>query len=274
MSDQAQMEAAQAKGIQVLCVILNISLEDKGWCNERETYAPRSDLPYSCRSHTLLTKCLGGTISRIPRPISRTSSHLSSNPASKSSGEPASETNVHHNHSLYKTFYQDLKSAFKAFHATHPNETSGIIHISSRYFEVCWTLDDPYEHDTLYGRVAVFHDELPLTLMMSEGREISVVKVGMIDRFPMSGALLYYCDNDDMLYFFPIEGLEDEPKHSCRHLYEFGRFREILNEFPWFILALVDIGILKRFCVEYQMPYPNMAIYTQSISIASSLHHL
>ena len=114
----------------------------------------------------------------------------------------------------------------------HPYEKKGIIHLSSRYFEVCWTLNDPYEHDTLYGRVAVFRNELPLTLMMCDGREISVVKVGMVNYFPLDGALLYYCDDDDMLYFFPVEGLEDEPEGSCRQLYEFRRFSEIIDEFP------------------------------------------
>ena len=114
----------------------------------------------------------------------------------------------------------------------HPNEKTGIIHLSSWYFGVCWTLNDPYEHNPLYGRVAVFHYELPLTIMMCDGRKVSVVEIGMVHRFPLDGALLYYCDDNDMLYFFPLEGLEDEPERPYRQLYEFRRFREMMNEFP------------------------------------------
>ena len=73
----------------------------------------------------------------------------------------------------------------------HPdNEKEGILYLSSRYFEICWTLNDPYKHDPFYGRVAVLHDELPLTLMMCYGREVGVVEVGIVDKFPLDGILL------------------------------------------------------------------------------------
>ena len=201
----------------------------------------------------LLTKCSEGSLSRIPRPISGTSKHLhailSSSAVSKSSDGPAHQTNIQQNNSLYKTFYQDLKTAFESFHAMHPNEKKGIIHLSSRYFELCWTLDGPYEHDTLYGRVEVLHDQFSLTQMMCDDRKVSVVEVGMVYDFPLDGALLYYCNDDDMLYFFPIEGLENESQGSCRHLYKFRRFSEMMDEFPWFILAFVCVELksfLKR----------------------------
>lgn len=69
---------------------------------------------------------------------------------------------------------------------------------------------------------------------MCDGRELIVVKVGIVHRFPMSGALLYYCGDDDMLYFFAMEELEDEREHERpgRHLYEFRRFGKMMDEFP------------------------------------------
>lgn len=132
---------------------------------------------------------------------------------------------------ILKTYYQDLKTAFAVFRSHHPNEHTGTLYLKSRYHHVCWTQDDPYDHEAHYGEAAILDDQVEFEIVNFKGKVISVVEIGRVFGFPLDGSILYYCGDNDMVYFFTFEGLENEPKGQRRKVLEFRRFSDILKEF-------------------------------------------
>ena len=101
-------------------------------------------------------------------------------------------------------FYEDLKAAFQKFRYARPYANIGTLHLEPQRFDVCWTVSDPqYPDRPRYGEVLVFNEDNPLMLVNCEGDLVSAVRIGLMTDFPMDGSFLYYCPENDMIYFHP-----------------------------------------------------------------------
>jgi len=96
---------------------------------------------------------------------------------------------------------------------------------------VCWTKNDPYDHEEHYGEAAILDDQVEFEIVEFKGKIISVVEIGRVFGFPLDRSILCYCGDNDMVYFFTFEGLENEPPGQRRKVFEFRRFSDILKEF-------------------------------------------
>jgi hypothetical protein len=120
-----------------------------------------------------------------------------------------------------------LKTAFEEFHSTN-NEATYAINLGSRFHNIYWTKDDPHEHGIRSGYVRIVNDRAPL---VDVGKEITVVKIGKIMGFPLDGSLLFYCGDNDIVYYLCLEAFKDETQGERWSVFEFRKFSEILKEF-------------------------------------------
>jgi hypothetical protein len=133
-------------------------------------------------------------------------------------------------------FYKDLKAAFQKFRSFHPYADIGILYLKPQRFRVCWTVSDPnYPYVPRYGEVLVFSEDNPLELVDCEGDFVSAVRIGLMTGYPMDGSYLYYCPENDMVYYYPLEALETEGRNSDPpRVFAFRRFIDLLGEFAEF----------------------------------------
>jgi hypothetical protein len=81
----------------------------------------------------------------------------------------------------------------------------------------------------------------------------SVVDIGRIFGFPLDGSILYYCGDNDIVYVFSFEVLENEPKGQRRSVLEFrgicqGLWRMVsLRGLAWHRIWYFR-GFLYNFC--------------------------
>lgn len=126
-------------------------------------------------------------------------------------------------------FYEDLTTAFK----NHSVSGEKSIKMSPRTFSVCWTKLDPGSLIPIWGEIEIESDNLHL--MTVEGIEdkqiLVVVEVGIMDDFPGTKAVVYYCYANDMLYYYPFEGFSVDSKRPRFQVYPYRRFGELAEEF-------------------------------------------
>lgn len=130
-------------------------------------------------------------------------------------------------------FYEDLKAAFQKYRYDRPYADIGTLHLKPQRFNVCWTVSDPqYPDRPRYGEVRVFNEDNPLVIVDCDGDLVSAVEIGLMTGFPMDGSFLYYCPENEMVYYYPWEALETVGKDSCPpEVFAFRRFNDLLGEF-------------------------------------------
>ena len=127
--------------------------------------------------------------------------------------------------------YDDLKTAFKNHNADDNHLTT--IKISARTFVICWTKSDSWINESIWGEIEIENDSLDL--MMVDGvvdkQTHWVVRLGMMDKFPLTRAVVYYSYGNDMLYYYPIEGFAIDPKRPRFQVYPYRPLGELVEEF-------------------------------------------
>lgn len=110
---------------------------------------------------------------------------------------------------LFSAFYKDLVAAFKALQNSEepPSKQKTKIKITPRTFDVCWTKSDPYERRPVWGKVVMEAERMSLTRVEDQeaGTLISALHVGGMADYPLSTASVYYCYDNDMIYFYLAE---------------------------------------------------------------------
>lgn len=99
---------------------------------------------------------------------------------------------------------------------------------------MCWTRDDPGEHQPLWGEVNIEKDEMELMTLEDRrhpGRLLQAVPLGVMNGFPISDADVYYCYDEDMIYYYPDEARLIDPRRPYFLVYSFRTFREMVTEF-------------------------------------------
>jgi hypothetical protein len=133
---------------------------------------------------------------------------------------------------LLAIFYQDLKDAFNRRRSIphHPDKIDSIS-IKPRSFQVWWGKEEPYYHNPRPGKVVVPAKEIPLSVLDHKGKLFDAVRIGYLFAYPAEGSGMYYCPDDDMVYYLPDEALDDNWRGRPYRVYPFGTFSEILAEF-------------------------------------------
>jgi hypothetical protein len=152
-------------------------------------------------------------------------------PSVPSSGETTELTSIElpETQTLFPKFCQDLKNAFESFRSEYPCAYFGRLNLKRQVFPVCWIKFHESEEGPLYGLATIVEDEPRLELLKGRNGYFSAVSIGLLDNYPEDGGFLYYGD-DGMVYHFPYEGLENEPR-GIRYVYAFRRLDEIMAEF-------------------------------------------
>ena len=128
-------------------------------------------------------------------------------------------------------FYENLKSAYK-LHQKEGAESS-TIRLKTCTFDVCWTKSDPAENEPLWGEISIENEKVDLMTVKDRkhGHLLRVVHLGIMNDFPISDAEVYYCPDNDMIYYYPNEAyLIDRPApHFLVHT--FRSFGSMVTEF-------------------------------------------
>lgn len=133
-------------------------------------------------------------------------------------------------------FYNEIQVAFKKFKTTPPYPNAGTLRLTFRNFRVCWTISDLYERNhAKYGNVEIFDEDAPLELVECNKDLVRAVRIGVIDIFPLDGVSLFYCPENDMVYYYSAESLDDdfEEGRDVRaplRVFPFGRLKNLMAE--------------------------------------------
>jgi hypothetical protein len=124
-----------------------------------------------------------------------------------------------------------LKTAFKNHGADDNHMTT--IKISARTFVIYWTKCDSWIVEPIWGEIEIENDSLDLMRVdnVVDKQTHSVVRLGKMDNFPCTGAVVYYSYANDMLYLYPFEGFAVDPKRPRFQVYPYRPLGELVEEF-------------------------------------------
>lgn len=131
---------------------------------------------------------------------------------------------------LLITLYDDLQTSF-AFHKNHDCKGKKI-HLSPRIQDVRWTRCGP-EGDVLWGNVDIGEGELELMTVEDRATQqtLKAIRLGVFNGFPLTNSIVFYCCEDDMIYFYPFEGYTLDKPSPYHLVYPFRRFVTMVDEF-------------------------------------------
>ena len=198
-------------------LLIESGLHDK-WMTENSEYSPGRAIIHGMESVEPVPKRSVFAKSRIPRLVE------AADDLSDKSKSPRRQP-------LLSAFYDDLRASFELSRLS--DDSPGFIKITPRTFDVCWTRNSPGDYFPLWGNVKIKEKELEL--VMVEDCElhslVQAVRLGIMDGFPLSDSSVYYCFDDDMIYYYPTESYYTGPCRLHFSVYSFRRFGDLVAEF-------------------------------------------
>ena len=86
----------------------------------------------------------------------------------------------------------------------------------------------------LWGDVKIKEEELDLEIVEDyshPGETFKAIYVGFMDGFPLSDSSVYYCYDDDTIYYYPTESYYTGPPTPYKFVYRFRPFKMMVDEF-------------------------------------------
>jgi hypothetical protein len=126
--------------------------------------------------------------------------------------------------------YNDLQTAFQLHKDHDPHGKT--INITPRIMDVAW-IKDEFQCDVIWGMINIETNEVPLMILEEYGtkKRLQAVHIGALSQFPMSSSTLYYCYDDDMIYYHPLETYINFKRGPYHLVSPLRSFSSILDDF-------------------------------------------
>ena len=185
---------------------------------EKSEDAPAEAIIYGMESVRPVPKRSVSAKSRIPRLV-------------EWADDPSDKSKSPRRQPLLSAFYDDLRASFELSRLS--GDSPGFIKITPRTFDLCWTRNNPGDYFPLWGNIKIKEEELELVTVedCELHRLVKAVRLGIMDGFPLSDSSVYYCFDDDMIYYYPTESYYTGPRRRHFSVCSFRRFGDLVAEF-------------------------------------------
>lgn len=128
-------------------------------------------------------------------------------------------------------FYLDLRDGFKSSQLN--DDSKGLIKVRPRTFDVCWRKAEPGEEEPVWGKVMIEQEVLEILEVKHRvsGDLLKTVRLGHMEDYHLGDSSVWYCFDNDMLYFLPTECCYITPSKPHYYVYPFRSFAELVAEF-------------------------------------------